>query len=258
MSDTAPAVAFRIARADGELLAEREPDRTFYPASTVKLAVLATVGRCLESGALQLDQPVRSSDTFTSTAPGAPDFRILPGDEDDGMPPAGTPMPLADVAERMIVVSSNEATNLLYDVVGFAAVNQVFADSGARHSQVHRKFSDLAASRAGQPGNLVTAGDLAALMAAVVSGRLAGRRWTDWMCDVLSRQQLGVIGTRVPAGSRWGSKSGWVTGIQHDVAFIGQPGPAALIVSVCTEGFDEPQGEQCIAALADLALALAR
>ncbi|NNG36009.1 serine hydrolase [Nakamurella aerolata] len=253
-----PAIAFRISRADGDVLAERDPNLPFYPASTVKLAVLAAVGRGLESGALQLDQPVRSTDRFPSLVAGAPDFRILPGDEDPGMPPPGTPMPLAEVAERMIVVSSNEATNLLYDVVGFPAVNQVLADAGAVNSGVHRKFSDLAASRAGLPGNVITARDLGKLMEAVVGGRLADHHWTAWMCDMLSRQELGVIGTRVPTGTRWGSKSGWVDGIQHDVAFIGEPGPTTLVIAVCTRGFDEPQGEQCIAALTDLALAKAQ
>lgn len=257
-SDGTPVVAFRIARATGEVLAERLPDEPFYPASTVKLAVLAAVGRKLETGELTLEQPLVSRDTFASAVAGSPDYQLVPDDVDHGMAPAGSPMPLADVVERMIVVSSNEATNLLYELIGFDGVNQVLADAGAQHSQVRRKFGDFAAAATYGPGggNLITAGDLAALMGAVVSGRLAGPELSGWMADMLSRQQFGVIGTQVPDGVRWGSKSGWVDGIQHDVAFVGDPGPEALIVSVCTRGYDEADGKAAIAALGALAIGL--
>ncbi|MGI8417959.1 MAG: serine hydrolase [Nakamurella sp.] len=255
-SDGTPAVAFRIARATGEVLAERSPDARFYPASTVKLAVLAAVGRLLEVGELSLEQQLISRDTFVSAVTGSPDYRLVPDDVDHGMAPAGSPISLADVVERMIAVSSNEATNLLYELIGFDEVNRVLADAGAVSSRVSRKFGDFAAAATHGPdgGNVITAGDLAALMGALVSGRLAGPNWSDWMARMLSRQQFGVIGTQVPDGVRWGSKSGWVDGILHDVAFIGEPGPQALIVSVCTRGFTEADGKEAIAALAALTI----
>lgn len=255
-SDGTPVVAFRIARASGEVLAERLAAEPFYPASTVKLAVLAAVGRLLEAGELTPDQPLTSRDTFVSAVTGTPDYRLVPGDVDHGMAPAGTDIPLTEVAERMIVVSSNEATNLLYDLIGFDVVNAVLAAAGAPASRVGRKFGDFAAAAGAGRDNLVTAGDLASLMGAVVSGRLAGPEWTRWMTDMLSRQQFAVIGAQVPGGVRWGSKSGSVDGIQHDVAFVGAPGPDALIVSVCTRGFSEDDAQEAIAAIGALAIAL--
>ena len=56
-------------------------------------------------------------------------------------------MPLADVIERMIVVSSNEATNMVVELVGRDAVNAALADAGATSSTFGRKYSDLAAAR---------------------------------------------------------------------------------------------------------------
>lgn len=258
-SDGTPVVAFRIARASGTVLAQRLDDSPFYPASTVKLAVLAAVARLLEAGELTLDQPLISKDVFTSDIAGTPDYRLVPDDVDHGMAPAGSPMTLADVAERMIVVSSNEATNLMYELIGFDPVNAVLADSGATASKVSRKFGDFAAAAAHGPGggNLITAGDLAALMGAVVSGRLTGPQWTGWMTDMLTRQEFPAIGTQVPEGVRWGSKSGSTDGIQHDVAYIGEPGPDALIVSVCTRGYPEDDGKEAIAALGALAIEMA-
>ncbi|WP_037366632.1 serine hydrolase [Nakamurella lactea] len=259
-SDGAPVVAFRVARASGEVLAERLADDVFYPASTVKLAVLAAVGRLLETGEVSLDQPLISRDTFVSDIAGTPDYRLVPDDVDHGMAPSGAPMPLAEVVERMVVVSSNEATNLLYELIGFDAVNAVFADAGATASKVSRKFGDFAAAAAHGPGggNLTTAGDLAALMGALVSGRLAGPQWTGWAIDMLSRQEYPAITKELPDGVPWGSKSGSVDAIRHDVAFIGEPGPDALIVAVCTRGYQEDDSREAVTAIGSLAFALAQ
>ena len=117
-SDGVPIIAYCVRRASGRVLAERLADEQFYAASTVKLAVLVAVARALEAGSVTLETPMTSADTFQSEAPGAPDFHIDPDDLDDGMPPPGTPMPLADVVERMVVVSSNEATNMVVELVG--------------------------------------------------------------------------------------------------------------------------------------------
>ena len=61
----------------------------------------------------------------------------------------------------------------------------------------------------------------------------------------------------MPEGVPYGSKSGWVDGIRHDVAFVGGPGPDALVVAVCTRGYDEPEAEETLQALGALALTLA-
>ena len=122
---------------------------------------------------MTLETPLTSTDTFRSDVPGAPDFRIDPDDVDPGMPAPGTPMPLADVVERMIVVSSNEATNMVTDLVGLDAVDAVLADAGATSSTYGCKYSDFAAGALGAT-RFTTARDLAALMSAVVTGTLAG------------------------------------------------------------------------------------
>src|SRR5262245_4418464 len=127
-SDGVPIVAFSVRRAAGPVLVERHSDGAFYAASTVKLAVLVAVARALEAGTLTPQTPLTSTNTFRSDVEGAPDFRIDPDDIDAGMPPPGTQMALAEVVERMVVVSSNEATNMATEVVGLGAVNAALAD----------------------------------------------------------------------------------------------------------------------------------
>jgi beta-lactamase class A len=256
-SDGVPVVAYCVRRAGGSTLAARLAGEQFYAASTVKLAVLIAVARAVEAGTVTLETTLVSTDTFQSGVPGAPDFRIDPDDVDEGMPPPGTPMALADVVERMIVVSSNEATNMVSDLVGLDAVQVALADAGATSSTYGCKYSDFAAGAQGAT-RYTTAGDLAALMSAVVTGVLAAPEWTSWMTAMLGRQEDRLLTAAVPDGVPWGSKSGEVNGIRHDVAFVGEPGPHALIVAVCTRGYERSEAEEAIRAIGHLADSLAR
>ncbi|WP_419705507.1 serine hydrolase [Promicromonospora sp. NFX87] len=254
-SDGVPVVAYRIARASGEVLAARQDRLGFYAASTVKLAVLVAAARELDAGTASLAETCIATRTFTSQVPGAGEYTIEPDDVDSGLPPDGTPMPLGDVVERMVVVSSNEATNIVAERVGLPAVNKVLADAGAVDSVFGRKYSDLAAEQAGA-SHRTTAADLCLLMSALVTGRLAGPERTAWMCEMLGRQTDRQLTAAVPHGIPYGSKSGWVDGIRHDVAFVGEPGPYALVLAVCTRGYDEQAAEETLKSLAALSLSL--
>jgi beta-lactamase class A len=44
-----------------------------------------------------------------------------------------------------------------------------------------------------------------------------------------------------------------VDGIRHDVAFIGEPGPDALVVAVCTRGYEQADAEEALQAIGSLA-----
>jgi beta-lactamase class A len=153
-------------------------------------------------------------------------------------------------------VSSNEATNMVTEVVGLGAVVAALADAGARSSSYGCMYSDFAAAAQGARRD-TTAGDLVALMSAVVTGAVAGPEWTPWMTAMLGRQHDRLLTAHVPDGVPFGSKSGWVDGIRHDVAFVGAPGPNALVVAVCTRGYDQVDAEEAIRAIGLLAVTLA-
>jgi beta-lactamase class A len=50
---------------------------------------------------------------------------------------------LREVLRRMIVVSSNEATNMAVELVGLDAVREALAVCGAPSSKMERLFGDL-------------------------------------------------------------------------------------------------------------------
>jgi len=65
------------------------------------------------------------------------------------------------------------------------------------------------------------------------------------MVDTLRGQEYPRIAEVLPAGTVWGSKSGWVPGIEHDVAFVGEPGsPDLRVLAVCTRGYPGRDGRR--------------
>ena len=262
-SDGVPVVAYCLMSMDGHIYAERNANLRFYSASTIKLPVLIAVLRAVDAGMLSLDQELIWRNSFSSGISGAAEFSLEPDEIDQGMPPTGQPVALRQVLRRMITISSNEATNMAVKLVGFDAVNAVLAHLGAVSSTMERLIGDLAALAAGRTHE-VTAGDLARIMHAVVSGRAAGPASTSLMLEFLQAQEFGLIGPAL-SGVHWGSKSGWVTGIQHDVAFIVPDGclvaaPLAegCVLAVCTRGYEPDAATEIIQSAAQLAWEIRR
>jgi beta-lactamase class A len=231
----------------------RLPDVTHYAASTMKVAVLAALHRAADAGRLDLDAPVPVRNAFTSALPGAPEFRCRRDhDNDDAVwERLDRPAPLGWLATRMIVRSSNLATNLVLAHVGLSAVAEVWALAGAAHSVTGRGIEDAAAREAGIT-NVVTAHDLAALVSAITLGavddhghghgdsgdgdhRIASPAACRAMLDVLLAQEYREdIVDGLPPGTRVAHKNGWVEGVRHGVGMVFPDDAPAYAVAVCT------------------------
>lgn len=250
-----PRISVALADASGRLLFTRDSERTYYAASTMKLAVLLAATKQAADGWLALGDEMPVSRMFTGTE-GLP--FVLEGDHlDPELPPPGTPMPLAGHLDAMITRSSNEATNTVMECVGVPAVAEAAVASGTRRTRVQRLIGDPSAVTAGLT-NEITAADLTALLRAVTTGQVPG--WPSPLpeelvarnVDSLERQTIAPIGAALPKGVRWGSKSGEVAGVRHDVAFIGDPGTDAVrYLAVCTQGLGEAAADEAIAALTE-------
>jgi beta-lactamase class A len=249
-SDGVPFLSFLAVRADGIILASLNAHEPVYAASTTKLAVLVAAMREVDAGMLSLEQPVTVTDTFASRIPEAGRFSFDPDEKDLGLPPNGQTVSLGACLERMIRVSSNAATNLVVERIGMPAVTEALVSMGAESSSFERLISDHAARDAGF-GHTTTAHDLVVIMNSIVTGALCSPAATDFMVEQLKNQAFPVIGSALAEGTTWGSKSGWVDGIHHDVAFVGEPGePHSYVLAVCTRGFESEQAQAVIAAVA--------
>ncbi|MEU2666782.1 serine hydrolase [Micromonospora sp. NPDC007220] len=232
----------------------RHADATHYAASTMKAAVLVALHRAAEAGALGLDAPVPVRNEFDSALPGAPRFSCARHyDNDEAVwERVGAEATLRWLAHRMIVRSSNLATNLVIGHVGLPAVARVWDLAGARHSVTGRGIEDFAAREAGVT-NLVTAADLAALLGALAAGAdtpgpLASPAGCAAMLDVLFAQEHREdLAAGLPEGTRIAHKNGWVRGVRHGagVVFPDDAPPYAVVVCTTTDLADGgPSGEE--------------
>ncbi|MEP6697855.1 MAG: serine hydrolase, partial [Pseudonocardiales bacterium] len=198
----------------------RLDDTAHYAASTIKLPLLVAAHRMADAATLDLDSTVRVHDDFASTSGGR--FRLDRGDDNDDEPweRLGSLAPLRWLARRMIVRSSNLATNLLLEVVGLPVVAEALSACGAVASALRRPIGDQAGA-AGGSSNVVSARDLAAVLGALALGRAAAPAACAEMLAVLADQEyLDGIPAVLPPGTRSASKGGWVDGIRHDAALI--------------------------------------
>jgi beta-lactamase class A len=222
---------------------EREAHATHYAASTMKVAVLAALYRSAERGLVALDTPVPVRNKFDSAAPDAPRFGCVQEDDNDDEVWAriGGVAPLDWLARRMIVKSSNLATNHVIGQVGLPAVAEVWRLAGARHSITGRGIEDFAAREAGIT-NLVTAADLAALLGTIAAGAdvarpavLASPQACRSMLDVLcAQEQREDLAAGLPAGTRIAHKNGWVRGIRHGAGVVFPEDAPPYTVVACT------------------------
>ncbi len=223
---------------DGEVWLAHEPDQTYYAASTMKLPLMAATHLSLHGGRLAPDQPVVVGDEFASALPGAR-FRMEPDDDADQDPATwlamGESLPLSELLRRSVVRSGNLATNLVLAQVGSAAVAEVLQLAGCSElTSLPRGIEDRPAREAGLD-NLVTAADLGRMMAAIGDRRLGAQEACAAMEDLLAQQEFrDRIPAGLPPGTYAACKSGWVPGINHDVALV-RAGDLAYVLAVCTE-----------------------
>ncbi|HYY51519.1 MAG TPA: serine hydrolase [Myxococcales bacterium] len=197
---------------------------TFHAASTMKLAVLLAAYRLH----VDLEQPVRVENRFTSIADGSP-FAVDPKDDDDPWPytQLGKEIRLGVLLERMIVRSSNLATNVVMRRLQAASVERVCRDVGARDIRILRGVEDLKAHEKGLD-NTATPYDLALLLEAMPREGI----------EILARQELNEgIPAGLPPGTRVAHKTGDITRHYHDAALVFPPGRKPYVLVVMTRGF---------------------
>ncbi|GAB3837137.1 serine hydrolase [Dactylosporangium cerinum] len=207
----------------------RSPDAPHYAASTMKVAVLVALHRAADAGILDLDAPVPVVNDFASV--GGSRYTCDPGydNEDEVWRRLGSTAPARWLARRMIVRSSNLATNLLIGLIGLPAVAGAWRVAGATGSVTARGIEDPA-----PVDNTVTAADLARLMGGIATGSVAGPASCTEMLDVLAAQE--DLAFEVPDGARVAQKSGWVTGVRHAAGVVLPADAPPYVLAVCTTG----------------------
>jgi beta-lactamase class A len=211
-------------------------------ASTMKVGILVAAYRAADRGALSLDAPVEVVNDFPSALGDGSRYSDDRDYDDEAQvwTRLGRRVPLRWLMRRMIVGSSNLATNVVLQQVGLPAVAAVWRSCGARTSVTRRGIEDYAARDAGLD-NVVTVGDLAALFSAIELRTAASASACAEMLDILAAQEHRVdLANGVPDGVRVAHKNGWIPGARHSAGLVYPADAPPYVVSVCTSAGRDP------------------
>lgn len=226
-----------------------------HAASTMKVPVLIELARRVDAGQFGWDWPLLVRNEFYSIVDGSP-YQLLPPDDSEKTLFAreGQMVPARELARLMIIWSSNFATNLLVAQLGAPEIQATSRRLGADSIVVLRGVEDQKAFDRGL-SNTTTARDLAVLLAAIAEGRAASDSSTAIMLDILGHQEFRAgIPAGVPPGTRVASKTGGITGINHDAAIIYPPGRSPYVLVILTRGFPTPASAEAYMAAASRAV----
>jgi beta-lactamase class A len=198
-------------------------DRVFHAASTIKVAILLALFRAIDDGRMHLTDPLHVRNRFGSATDGTP-FRL--NSDNDGYPQLyrsiGRTARLSDLAENMIIWSSNLATNLLLEHVGLEYAAKALSDAGVEGVHLRRGVEDNKAHDEGV-NNEVTAEGLLALFAV-----LRGDFLSDKSCDH-------VIPAGLPPHATVAHKTGEISSVCHDAGIVYLPERQPYILAILTE-----------------------
>lgn len=206
----------------------------FHAASTMKLPVMMALHAPEHA---DLDAKVLVDNRFRSIVDGS-EFQLARADDEDRwtFEQLGKRVSVKKLIERMIVRSSNLATNLLIARADPATVTSLCRSLGANETQVLRGVEDSKAFAQGK-NNVTSAHDLALLLEAIAEDRVRGARA---MRDVLAQQEFNEgIPAALPKGTRVAHKTGSITRISHDAALVLPKGEKGYVLVVLTRGIDD-------------------
>lgn len=215
-------------------------DWWFHAASTIKVAVLVATFSAVARGRFDLDAPVHVRNRFLSVVDGSP-YRIDRARDSDATVHAlvGRTMPVGELATRMIVASSNLATNILVDLIGLDEARDDFDRLGVAGVQLLRGVEDELAWQAGI-NNRVSANGLVSLFRLIHEGRAISADASRRMLAILHQQQFK---SGIPAGlpprardvARIAHKTGEISTIAHDAGLIYLPRRRPYALAVLTQ-----------------------
>jgi beta-lactamase class A len=251
-SESGATVAVALRDPSSGLMVLVEPDLRFHAASTMKVPVLIELVRRVDAKDLRWTDSITIKNEFASIVDGSP-FTLDKNDDSDSTVYAaiGTRWPIRQLATRMIVRSSNLATNLLIERLEARRVTATIRRLGADSMVVLRGVEDGKAYEKGL-NNTTTARDLSTLLLAIAAGHAASRAGTREMLRILESQEFNDgIPAGLPPGTRVAHKTGEITATWHDAALIYPPGGKPYALVVLTRGV--PERARGVALQADIA-----
>lgn len=199
-------------------------DSVFHAASTMKTPVMIEVYHQAHQGLFNLDDSLTIRNSFYSIVDSST-YSLTAQDDSEGQlyTMEDHKLPIHDLVYRMIIRSSNLATNLMIDLVDARKVTRTMRNLGASNIQVLRGVEDIKAYEAGL-NNTTTARDLLAIFEQLATDTLISPEANRKMIDILLDQQFNeIIPAKLPKNVRVAHKTGSITGVHHDSGIVYLP-----------------------------------
>lgn len=180
-----------------------------------------------------MEDPLAIKNEFRSIVDGSP-YKLDAADDSEVelYKAEGQTRTLGQLAELMITVSSNFATNLLIEKLGVENIHATVHSLGADGMNVLRGVEDGKAFQKGL-NNTTTARALAVLLTAIADGKAVDAESSKQMIAILERQKFNeAIPAGLPAGTIVAHKTGDITGVHHDAAIVYAKRAFVLVILV--------------------------
>jgi beta-lactamase class A len=154
-----------------------------------------------------------------------------------------------DLAQFMIAVSDNAATNVLIDRVGKDNVNAMLRNFGLTKTMLRRKMMDIAAAKRGDE-NVSTPQEMSRLLEAIYKGKALNKELTDQFVKQLSTLKESYIPRELPIGVQVANKPGSLEGVRTDSGIIFAKNRPFAISVMTAYDCDEGAAERAISEIA--------
>ena len=210
-------------------------EKSVHSASTIKLVIMAELLSRVNAGQLKLE------DTVTITAQ-----MHTGGDGILKELEPGHTFSLKEILTLMIIVSDNQATNILIDLLGMDAINRRAQALGLTQTVLGRKMMDSEARKQGKD-NFISALDMEHILTQIYRGALIDADSCKLMLDILLRQQqTGRLQLYLPEEVPVAHKCGDLDFLENDGGIIYVPGKPYVLVVLTSQMPSNKEGREVI------------
>ena len=209
-------------------------DKKLLSASMIKLLILAELMKKISENKFSLSDTVMMAN-----------FMKIGGDGVLKELNTGHHFTLKELATLMIIISDNQATNILIDFLGMENINQLGKELDLKETFLGRKMMDAEARKKGYD-NYTCADDISLLFKLIYQEKLINKEASQLILDILLRQQQGERLQRyLPSDIKIAHKCGDLDNLENDGGIIWL-GDRAYILVVLTNGMPNLQCKQII------------
>ena len=230
---------------DGRILL-RNADRVFPTASSIKIAVLLELYRQDQETRAGAKGKAKLDDIYTFDPKDlVEDSQIMAG-----LTAGVTRVTNRDLAQFMVAVSDNAATNVLIDHVGMQNVNATLRSLGLTKTMLRRKMIDIAAARRGDE-NVSTPQEMARLLEMIYKGKALNQELTgDLIKQLKTLKKDSYLSYELPADVELADKPGTLDGVRTDSGIVFARNRPFAISVMTTYDRDEKAAERTISEVA--------